>query len=123
MPAELMALTILKALVELAGLFLLGQGMLYLLAGEKREANYFYQLLKLLTRPVNRAARLITPRFVIDRHIPYVTGLILFWLWLLVIMLMAQFCRNAGVDCRALKEGSASLEWHTPESAHRAPTA
>ena len=36
MPAELMVLTILKALVELAGLFLLGQGMLYLLAGEKR---------------------------------------------------------------------------------------
>lgn len=121
MPAELMALTILKALVELAGLFLLGQGMLYLLAGEKREGNYFYQLLKLLTRPVTRAARFITPRFVIDRHIPYVAALILFWLWLLVIMLMAQFCRSAGVDCRALKEGSAGLERQGPGPVHRAP--
>lgn len=121
MPAELMVLTILKALVELAGLFLLGQGMLYLLAGEKREGNYFYQLLKMLTRPVIRAARFITPKFVIDRHIPYVTALILFWLWLLLIMMMAQVCRSTGVDCRALKEGSASLERAAPGWMNHAP--
>lgn len=107
MPIELMLLTVVKALVELAGLFLLGQGVLYLMAGQKREGNYFYQLLKLLTRPVMRFTRYITPRFVLDRHVPYVSLLLLFWIWIAVIVAMAQVCHSSGVDCRAMKEGTA----------------
>lgn len=106
-PIELMLLTALKALVELAGLFLLGQGVLYVLAGRKREGNYFYGLFRTLTRPVLRATRAVTPKFVIDRHIPYVALLLLFWLWVMLIWAMAQVCSASGLDCRAIRQGSA----------------
>ena len=60
---------ILKALTEIAGLALLGQGILFVLAGANREQNLFYKLLKTVTSPIRRAVRFITPRFVPDRHI------------------------------------------------------
>jgi len=107
-PIELMLLTALKALVELAGLFLLGQGVLYVMAGRKREGNYFYGLFRTLTRPVLRAARAITPKFVIDRHIPYVALLLLFWLWVMLIWAMAEFCSASGLDCRAIRQGGSA---------------
>lgn len=108
MPLEFLLLTVIKALVELAGLFLLGRGLLYLIAGPKREANYVYQLLKTLTAPVISGARLITPKFVLDRHVPFVAVLLLFWAWLGLIVAMANFCQSSNVDCQALKERSAN---------------
>lgn len=110
MPIELMLLTIVKALAELAALFLLGQGILYLLAGQKRDTNFFYQLFRTLTGPVVRVTRWLTPRFVLDRHIPYVSFLLLFWIWLGTLFIMAQVCQSSGVDCKAWRQGSADLE-------------
>ena len=110
MPIELMLLITVKALAELAALFLLGQGLLYILAGQKRDSNFVYQLFRTLTSPVLRATRAITPKFVVDRHIPYVAVLLLFWIWLGVLVLMAQVCEGTGVDCKALKGGTAALE-------------
>ena len=72
MQLELMIVVIAKALAELAGMFLLGRGLLYLLAGAKRDTNLFYQVLSIVTNPVLRATRWITPNVVVDRHIPYV---------------------------------------------------
>ena len=78
MPTDLLLVTIAKALVELAGLFILGQGLLYVLAGRNRDANFFYQLLQSLTRPVYRLVRFITPKIVVDRHIPIAAFIVLF---------------------------------------------
>ncbi len=61
MSAALVMVTAAKAIVELALLCLLGQGLLYLLAGQKRDTNLFYQTLKLLASPPMKLARLITP--------------------------------------------------------------
>jgi hypothetical protein len=63
---------ILKALNEIALLSLLGQGILFLFAGAKRDSNPVYFLFKTLTSPVMKFARLITPRFVLDQHIGFV---------------------------------------------------
>lgn len=68
---------ILKALNEIALLALLGQGVLYLLAGAKRDTNPVYFLFKTLTSPVMKFARAITPRIVIDAHIGFVALFIL----------------------------------------------
>ena len=57
MQTELLLLVILKALAELAFMFLLGRGVLYVLAGRKREGNIFYQVLRVVTDPVIHAAR------------------------------------------------------------------
>ena len=82
MPAELLLLTIARALVEVAGCFMLGQGLLYVFAGRKRNDNFVYQLFALLTRPVMQATRVITPRIVKDEHIPFAAFMLLLWLWI-----------------------------------------
>lgn len=79
---ELLALSILRALVEVALLSLVGQGLLAVLAGARRGSNPIYQLFVVITRPVIRAARLITPRIIIDKHIPFIAFFILFWIWI-----------------------------------------
>ena len=82
--AELYIVTILRALVEVAGMFLLAQGLLFLLSGATREKNIVYQLFKIITRPVIQMTRFVTPRVIVDKHIPFVAFFILFWLWLLL---------------------------------------
>lgn len=81
-PSALFVISALRAVVEVAGLFLLAQGLLYLLAGQGREKNTIYQLFRLLTAPVIRFVRFITPRVVVDRHVPVVAFFLLFWLWI-----------------------------------------
>jgi hypothetical protein len=81
---ELYIVSILRALVEVAGMFLLAQGLLFLLSGATREKNIVYQLFKIITRPVIQMTRFVTPRVIVDKHIPFVAFFILFWLWLLL---------------------------------------
>jgi uncharacterized protein YggT (Ycf19 family) len=63
---------ILKAINEIALLALVGQGILFLFAGAKRDSNPIYFLFKTLTSPVMKFARLVTPRFVLYQHIGFV---------------------------------------------------
>ena len=55
------AVVILKALMEVALLGLLGQGLLYLLAGNKRDQNVFYQMVKAVATPPMALAKLVSP--------------------------------------------------------------
>jgi hypothetical protein len=105
MQPELLAVVILKALLELAGMFLLGRGLLYLLAGAKREQNLFYQVMCVVTNPVLKATRWITPSVVLDRHIPYAAFLLVLWIWLgIVFWLLPEMCASGRVDCTPLLE-------------------
>lgn len=91
----------LKLIAEIALLALVGQWVLGLLAGAKRESNFFYKLLQTLTMPFTRLARLISPRIVIDRHIPLVTFLLLAFGWLAVTIMRINICVQIGVEqCR-----------------------
>lgn len=74
-------IVILKALMEIAGLALLGQGVLYVLAGANRETNFFYRTIKVITSPVVRVTRLITPRFIADAHVPFVAFFLVAGIW------------------------------------------
>ncbi len=90
--------SIVKLLAEIALLALLGQGVLALLAGAKREQNLFYQMLQIMTRPFVAGARLITPKLVIDRHLPIVTFLLLFFVWLAATITKISMCVQIGVE-------------------------
>jgi uncharacterized protein YggT (Ycf19 family) len=79
---DLLILSILRALVEVALLALLGQGAMALLAGVKRHTNPVYQLFAVITKPVMRAVRFITPKPVMEKHLPFVAFFLLFWLWI-----------------------------------------
>ena len=90
-----------KLVSEIALLALVGQGLLGLLAGKKRDTNLIYQMFQVVTRPVVRAARFITPRIVIDRHMPIVTLCLLLFTWLAATGLKVSLCLEAGVQaCR-----------------------
>lgn len=104
MQTELLAIVVLKALAELAGMFLLGRGLLYLLAGQKRDSNLFYQILCVVTNPVVRLTRTITPKVVIDRHIPYVAFMLVVWVWIGVVFLWLPDACSGRVDCSELIE-------------------
>ncbi len=71
----------LKGLVEFAGLLLVGQGLVFLLSFGKHEQNPVYRMIAFLTSPLTRAARTVTPGFVVDRHVPAVALFVLFWGW------------------------------------------
>lgn len=80
-------LSILRALVEVAGLSLLGQGIVGLLAGRRREENFIYRIFQIITAPALRVTRAVLPAVIIDRHLPVVTFFVLLWLWLVLAWL------------------------------------
>jgi hypothetical protein len=97
----LLVATSVKLIAEIALLAMAGQWLLGLLAGRGRESNFFYRLLQILTNPVVKAVRLITPRFVLDRHIPLAAFLALLSVWLLSTIAKINLCLQMGVQaCR-----------------------
>jgi hypothetical protein len=74
-------IVILKALTEVAGVAMLGQGILWVIAGSKRQENVVYGLFRTLTSPVMKATRWITPRVVLDQHLGLVAFFLLAVLW------------------------------------------
>lgn len=71
----------LKLICEIVGLCLIGQGVLYVLAGASREKNLPYRLLRTVTAPVVKALRFVTPRFVLDQHLGLLAFLVVFLVW------------------------------------------
>lgn len=94
----LIVVSIFKLVAEIALLALLGQGVLALLAGAKREQNVFYQLLQVVTRPFVAGTRMITPKVVIDRHVPIVAALLLLFVWLAATITKISICVQMGVE-------------------------
>lgn len=93
----LLFVEVVKLLAEIALLCLAGQWVLGLLAGKRREENLFYQLFQVLTRPVLRGARLLSPRVVLDQHLPLVAFLLLFFVWLAATLAKIDICVRIGV--------------------------
>ena len=83
---ELTLIRMLRVLTEVALFSLIGQGLLHLLAGKSRDTNVIYKLFRVITSPVTRAVRALTPRFILDRHINMVAFFLLLWLWLLLAL-------------------------------------
>jgi hypothetical protein len=91
-------IVILKALTEVAGVAMMGQGVLWVIAGAKRDQNAIYGIFKTLTSPVMKMTRWITPRVVLDQHIGLVAFFLLIVLWFgLTVMKIRIFLENAPV--------------------------
>jgi uncharacterized protein YggT (Ycf19 family) len=78
------ALLALQTLILVAGLALLGQGMVAIFNWPGRRQNLVYRLFELIASPVVKVIRWITPKVVLDQHIPIAAFLVLlfayFWL-------------------------------------------
>ena len=81
---DLFVVSILRALVEVALLSLLGQGAVALLSGARRANNPIYRLFQIVTRPVVSMTRWLTPKVIVDRHLPFVAFFLSFWLWIVL---------------------------------------
>ena len=90
-----------KLVLEIALLVLLGQWVLGLLVGQKRQQNLVWQLLQVAAKPFVRLARWLSPRVVLDRHVPLVAFLLLAFAWFGVTVAKIAHCLHIGVDlCR-----------------------
>jgi hypothetical protein len=97
----LLVLSAIKLVVEIALMCLLGQGLLAMLAGEKRQQNFFYQLLTILTKPFTTVARWISPRQVGDHQVGFVAFFLLLIVWGVVTFEKVRMCvDSAMVGCK-----------------------
>jgi len=88
-----------KALIEVAGVALLGQGIVALFAGVDREKNFIYQLFRIITLPAVKLARWLTPRkYVRESHLPLVAFFLCFWLWVAAVLGVAYVCGQSGLS-------------------------
>jgi len=85
-----------KALTEVAGFALLGQGVLYLFAGANPERNFPYLVLKTVTRPIFTLTRFVAPKFVDDRFIWALTPALVFLVWLLFTYFKVRLVLTGG---------------------------
>lgn len=77
----LFTISALRAIVEMVGLCLIAQGMLYLLAGQKRASNPIYQLFSLLTRPPRQLLAWLLPAGVSPGVVGVLSLVLLVLLW------------------------------------------
>lgn len=100
-PGMLLAASLIKLIAEIVLMALLGKGLVALLAGAGRERNFFYQILCVMTRPFERAARFVAPRVVLDQHLPYVVFFIMLFVWIAALILKVSVCLEIGIEqCR-----------------------
>jgi hypothetical protein len=94
-------LTLVQLMLYIPLLALLGQGLLFVLAGQRRDTNFFYQLLKLLSKPFTAVVRRLTPAKVADHHVPLVTFLLLTVVYVVVTLERISLCLRVGMEmCR-----------------------
>lgn len=96
---ELYLLGLVRALVEVAGYALIGRGALAILLRRACESNVVYQMMEMISRPAVKLVRLITPRLVIDKHIPFLAFFLLFWLWIGLAFAKYYLCSAQGQAC------------------------
>lgn len=99
MPIEILLVSMARALVEVAGMFLLGQGVLWLFGPRARDGNFIYDLFKKGTSPIIRATRFVAPRFVHDAHIGLLAFFVLACLWLGLAAIKRYLCMVHGLQC------------------------
>jgi uncharacterized protein YggT (Ycf19 family) len=85
-------LNIFQLVLYIALMALVGQGILYVLAGAKRDSNFFYKLLQVLSKPFTLPVRKITPKQVGDSQVPIVTFFLLAILYSVVTFERTDLC-------------------------------
>ncbi len=94
----LLFLNIAQLVLYIGALGLIGQGLLFVLAGQKRDTNLFYQLIGIINKPWTLTARFISPKQIIDRQIPFVAFCIVGVLYIAVTLAKIEHCISIGIE-------------------------
>lgn len=90
-----------KVIIEVALLSLAGQGLVGLMAGQRRDSNIIYQLLRAAGRPFVRVMRAVLPPVILDRHVTGLTFATLALAWMVVTAAKIAHCLDIGPEvCR-----------------------
>ena len=97
----LMLVNAVQLVLYIALLALLGQGALHLLTGAGRDRNLFYRLLRTAAQPFTRLVRRLTPARVAERHVPWLTFVVLLGAYVAVTAGKIALCLGGGMGaCR-----------------------
>jgi hypothetical protein len=105
----LFVLRLVKLVLEIALFALAGQAIVFMMiraVGQQAEGNFFYRALQTVSSPFTKLVRLASPRFVVDRHIPWATFALLAVAWVWVTFAIGNACIGAGltiVECQRLR--------------------
>jgi hypothetical protein len=91
-------LNLLQLVLYIPLLALVGQGLLFVLAGPRRDSNFFYRLLQLLSKPFTLVVRRITPSRVADRQVPFVTFFLIVIAYFIVTFERIDLCVKLGLE-------------------------
>jgi hypothetical protein len=67
-----------------------------LLAGAKRNTNVFWQLLDVAAKPALWITRWVSPKLILDQHIPLAAASWLVIAWVLVVKVKIDLCMQLG---------------------------
>ena len=95
------ALLVAQTLVMVAGLALLGQGVVGIFNWPRRRQNLVYRLFEIIASPAVKLIRLVSPKVILDRHIPIAAFLLLLFAYFWLGFEHRAACRNdtAQVGC------------------------
>ena len=99
MRADLLIIGVLRALIEIAGCALVARGLVYVMLRGRADRNPIYRFLELVTRPIVRFMRAITPRYLSDWQLPWLAFLLLFWIWFALGLVKLRLCALHQVAC------------------------
>jgi hypothetical protein len=94
----LLTIVILKSLIELSLMFIVARFLLGLLAGAKRNTNVFWQLLDVASKPALWITRRVSPKLILDQHIPLATASWLLIAWVLIVKAKVDLCLQMGAN-------------------------
>jgi hypothetical protein len=97
---RLLLLRSVKLVLEICLLALVGQGIVYVLIrgiGQDASRNVFYRVLEIVSSPFVKLARFITPRFVPDRHLPFVVLSLMAVGYTATLFAIANLCISHGL--------------------------
>jgi hypothetical protein len=99
MPPEIVFVSMLRALIEVAGLMFLLRGILWLFGPKARQDNFVYDILTVGATPFIRLTRAATPRLVRDTYVPLLAFIVLVFLWIGLGLGQHALCTWRGVQC------------------------
>ena len=91
----LLLVVILKAITEMVILSMLSQGLLHVL-GARADNNFVYRLFATVNMPMFRATRFVTPRFIVDQHVGFVTFFLLSVAWFALVLAKVHYVVKSG---------------------------
>jgi hypothetical protein len=98
MPIDIVIITTLAALFQVAWIMLLLRGVMWLF-GPKARNNVVYGIFTVGSMPFIRFARAIMPRAVPDAYIPAIAFLMVFGMWVALAVGQQALCVQRGAQC------------------------